>query len=463
MTWPPNPNWFKPEMPIGWDPVTDLTSPIIHIDDDGRVAALVAPFDVCIRDAADQAGGTCWTAPRSPTRYHWAQTKTHPVTREPFAFIGWGINHATEGQSLSSAMDHYANTAAAALAVQYHEMDDGIYAFGSVMPTLDAVDVDLLRCLALSGDWRRWAPTGGRKVWDMVGSQVVLNEAFRREEAVRRYVAKTASADTIRIDIDVTTDELVLPDHLQDRLEHLMARTTEIPVDRIEFDGHTYTLASGANPVGANTATPSTAPKFRTEHPDSVRTAATSGKKKKKQMSLLGETIMALDTVTGDGRVILSSGMLPPPTLAPLTIDHAGSISSIVGSLTNFEIADGAGRADVTIDLTTEFGQLAADVFEAGAGYSVELDSTDVEYWPASYASTRGIDIGATPIDAELMVCTQWRLRAASVVATPAFVEAAPESGLGLTVTPLQSEAELALRLAVESLEAPIAPLEVPQ
>jgi hypothetical protein len=444
--------------------VSDLTSPIIHIDDVGRVAALVAPFDVCIRDATDASGGTCWTAPRSPTRYHWAQTKVHPVTREPFAWIGWGMNHATERHSLSEAMDHYANTSAAVMAVQYHELSDGIYAFGSVAPKLDEIDIDLLRCLALSGDWRRWAPTGGRKMWDMLGSQVVLNEAFRREDAVRRYVARTASADSVTIDLDTTTDELVLDGRLKDRLEHIMrtASTTKstyatnatnaTTLGRIEYQGTTFV------PEGQAAASPP----FRTEHPECVRTAAMSAKKKAKKnmMSLPGEVVMALDTVTGDGRVILASGLLDSPDVVPVTIDHAGTIGSVIGSATGFAVADGTGTADISIDLDTEFGQLAADSYAHGVGYSVELDSTTVEWWPARYAITQGVDIAATPLDEELMVCTAWRLRAVSVVATPAFVEAAPESGM--SVTPMPTEAELALRLAVEALEAPIEALEIP-
>lgn len=448
--WPPNPDWFKPSMPEGWDPIRDLTSPIIHIDDDGRVAALVAPFDVCIRDATDAAGGSCWTAPRSPTRYHWAQTKTHPISREPFAWIGWGMNHATPDHTLTETMDHYANTAAAVMAVQYHEVDDGIFAFGTVLPALEDIDVDLLRCMALSGDWRRWSPTGGRKVWDMIGSQVVLNEAFRREEAVRRYVARTASADAMTIALDVTSDELVLPDRLKNRLENITMSLTTPRVDKIEFEGVTFV------PEG-------TTPTFRTERVDAVvRTAAMPAKKKAKKnlMSLTGEIVMAFDRVTGDGRVILSDGMTEAPTTMPVTIDHAGTIGSVIGSATNFAIGDGVGTADVTIDLDTEFGQLAADSYQHGVGYSVELDSTTVEWWPARYASSRGIEIGQTPLDEELMVATAWRIRAVSLVATPAFVEAAPESGLSVQAIP--SEAELALRLAVESLEAPIQPLEIP-
>lgn len=475
MIWPPPTEWFEPTMPDGWDPVSDLSSPIIHIDSNRRVCALVAPYNVCIVDGSDAPPSRCFTAPRSPSRYHYAMTKNHPVTQAPFAWVGWGQNHFSHELGVAEVQDAFANTASRVMGVQYHDLPDagGVFAFGFVDPKLDDIDIDLLGMMALSGHWMRWAANGNRKQYDMLGSQVVLTEAFRREDAVRQYVSRTASAplaDTLTIDLDVDMDKtLTLEPRLLERLEtHMSATDTPVPT-AIDFAGQRYVPAQtgeflmvGGGVAYKTTTTarpPAPAPEFRHETlADSVHTAAASTKSK--TVTRPGDIIMGLDRVTGDGRVILSAGYQAGMDTFPVTIDHEGTLASIIGSASNFTIGDGVASADITIDLGTEFAQLAVDAFAKGAGYSVELDSVELDWWPAVYAVQHGVDIGNVPLDAELAVMTQWRVRAVTVCPTPAFTEGIPAATADTEVAETVSP-ELLELLRSHIIEAPIEPLEI--
>ena len=70
---PPN-EWFT-EIPDGWAPLENLDDPLIYVDESGRFAALVAPYNECILDAGRRRG-ECWTAPMSGSSLVVAHTRS---------------------------------------------------------------------------------------------------------------------------------------------------------------------------------------------------------------------------------------------------------------------------------------------------------------------------------------------------------------------------------------------------
>lgn len=164
-----NREFYLPNKPSDWNPVTNINDPVIRIEDDGRFMALVAPFGVCLNSDAKR----CQTAPKSPTNYDFAHNGG-------FAYIPYDIEHVDRHLNAREARDIYADSACALARVRYYDLDDGIYAFGELSPFLTADQIDWFSQMSLSGDWRK---VGDSRRYDLVASQLVPVPGFRREDA----------------------------------------------------------------------------------------------------------------------------------------------------------------------------------------------------------------------------------------------------------------------------------------
>ena len=213
--------WF--ETPPEWLD-TSWADGLVQIGDDGRVAALVAPYKECILDGT----GTCFTAPESPTNYEYAHVgalKTAEGDVIRVANVGGGTGHFDPSQAtaMSPAVEHYANTASRIMVGRYHDMPElgGIVFLGSMWPGTGVAEEILARASALSGDWR-WVEN--LRSYDMAGSQLVNNPGFRPSSYEPRQFAVVASMAPGHLSPDVLRGAWELPepdprDELLDRVE----------------------------------------------------------------------------------------------------------------------------------------------------------------------------------------------------------------------------------------------------
>lgn len=199
-----DPNGLVPDIPLrppdewllephpDWDPA----GPLVQVFDQGRVTAIVAPYDECIIDG--KAG--CWKPPVSATNYEYAHiggTPTRSGDTIRTANIGGDISHFDPYQVTQAALasDHYANTATRRMVGRYIDLPPhGIVFVGMLYP--GTTNRQMFDCMtsALSGDWR-WIES--MRDWEMVGSQLVNNPAFRPNPAKVRKLRIAGDASNV--------------------------------------------------------------------------------------------------------------------------------------------------------------------------------------------------------------------------------------------------------------------------
>lgn len=359
---------YLPDFTDGWSPVDNHDQPVIICDPVTRsFRALVAPYNVCIIDGSSD----CWTAPTSPSGYQWSYVDGSA------AWIGWAQNHANHQLGAEEARDVYANTSAAVSRVKYYDLPErgGIYAFGELHPSVDETACALLNTMALSGDWR-----SVNRRYDFAGSQVVLVPAFRRNpKGSRRLSVRKYSGDCV-----------------------IASMSWEKPMTETE--------------CSCKHSEPKTASIAFTVDMLAPKTAAAGTTLLSKEYP-----IAVLNAATGDGRAL--TGVLFDEIPVSLNIDHDSAIRSIVGTVSGVRLNGDIVCGTINIDGAFEFSALALAVLESGvAGFSIELDDSDVEWMPAAMAAMRGINVGNLAADDEIMV-QSGRLRGVGIVQTPAFIE----------------------------------------
>ena len=359
---------YLPDFSDGWSPVDNHDQPVITCDPVTRsFRALVAPYNVCIIDGSSD----CWTAPTSPSGYQWSYVDGSA------AWIGWAQNHANHNLRAEEARDAYANTSAAVSRVKYYDLPErgGIYAFGELHPSVDETACALLNTMALSGDWR-----SVNRRYDFAGSQVVLVPAFRRNpKGSRRLSVRKYSGDCV-----------------------IASMSWEKPMTETECsckhpESKTASIAFTVDMLAPKTAAAGTT-LLSKEYP-----------------------IAVLNAATGDGRALTGVSFDEIPV--SLNIDHDSAIRSIVGTVSGVRLNENIVCGTINIDGAFEFSALALAVLESGvAGFSIELDDSDVEWMPAAMAAMRGINVGNLAADDEIRV-QSGRLRGVGIVQTPAFIE----------------------------------------
>lgn len=389
---------YLPDFTDGWSPVDNHDQPVIICDPVTRsFRALVAPYNVCIIDGSSD----CWTAPTSPSGYQWSYVDGSA------AWIGWAQNHANHQLGAEEARDVYANTSAAVSRVKYYDLPErgGIYAFGELHPSVDETACALLNTMALSGDWR-----SVNRRYDFAGSQVVLVPAFRRNpKGSRRLSVRKYSGDCV-----------------------IASMSWEKPMTETECsckhpESKTASIAFTVDMLAPKTAAAGTT-LLSKEYP-----------------------IAVLNAATGDGRALTGVSFDEIPV--SLNIDHDSAIRSIVGTVSGVRLNENIVCGTINIDGAFEFSALALAVLESGvAGFSIELDDSDVEWMPAAMAAMRGINVGNLAADDEIMV-QSGRLRGVGIVQTPAFIETEAARVASVSTEAPEVEAEAPVEDAQE--EAP--------
>ncbi len=389
---------YLPDFTDGWSPVDNHDQPVITCDPVTRsFRALVAPYNVCIIDGSSD----CWTAPTSPSGYQWSYVDGSA------AWIGWAQNHANHQLGAEEARDVYANTSAAVSRVKYYDLPErgGIYAFGELHPSVDETACALLNTMALSGDWR-----SVNRRYDFAGSQVVLVPAFRRNpKGSRRLSVRKYSGDCV-----------------------IASMSWEKPMTETECsckhpESKTASIAFTVDMLAPKTAAAGTT-LLSKEYP-----------------------IAVLNAATGDGRALTGVSFDEIPV--SLNIDHDSAIRSIVGTVSGVRLNENIVCGTINIDGAFEFSALALAVLESGvAGFSIELDDSDVEWMPAAMAAMRGINVGNLAADDEIMV-QSGRLRGVGIVKTPAFIETEAARVASVSTEAPEVEAEAPVEDAQE--EAP--------
>lgn len=170
----PPASWFT-EIPDWFDLNKGLIQVALNGPEEGRVAALVAPWGECILDGKEG----CWTPPPTQTGYEFAHVGTTVCDDGSFvrtANVGGRVDHADIMLPMKAAVDHYANTAVRMMRGRYVDTPNGIMFLGSMWPGSTRFDALTAIASALSGDWRYVESLGA---FEMAGSQLVNNPGFR--------------------------------------------------------------------------------------------------------------------------------------------------------------------------------------------------------------------------------------------------------------------------------------------
>ena len=145
--------------PADWftDPLLDEPTPLT-IDDDGRVFGHLALWNTCHRGFESQ----CVTPPREATEYAEFHDNARVMTADG-KMLGVGcltfdVSHADIRASTDAAKRHYDHSGTVAAFVRAGQDNYGVYVAGAIKPGMTDDQIEMMRRLSLSGDWR---PKGG--------------------------------------------------------------------------------------------------------------------------------------------------------------------------------------------------------------------------------------------------------------------------------------------------------------
>lgn len=141
--------------PVDWfaDPLLTEPTPLT-IDDDGRVYGHLALWSTCHRGFDSQ----CVTPPPDSTDYEEFHSNAH-ITLDDGGQLGVGcltfdVSHADVRISATAAKRHYDHSGTVAAFVRAGQDDIGVWVAGAIRPGLTDDQIELMRRLSLSGDWR---------------------------------------------------------------------------------------------------------------------------------------------------------------------------------------------------------------------------------------------------------------------------------------------------------------------
>lgn len=142
------------EPPAEWfDPFMDEPDGSLNITADGQVFGYIAAWDSCHTGYTDR----CVPPPREDgeyDRFMVGAAVTEEGTTIPVGVFTWNAPHAALSDSMMAAQEHYAHSACAFARARVGANQYGIWHAGAVMPGTTRSDLNALRSLALSGDWR---------------------------------------------------------------------------------------------------------------------------------------------------------------------------------------------------------------------------------------------------------------------------------------------------------------------
>jgi len=374
--------------PRAWfaDPKLRAVTPLT-VDPSGRVFGHLASWRECHMESAS-LGRQCVTAPRSRTgyaRFTLGAVRTAEGDTIPTGAVVMGAPHANPAWSLAAALDHYSNSARAVADVAVGEDSHGIWIAGALRPTVTPAQVRELRASPLSGDWRTFSGH-----LELVAALAVNTPGF----AIPRPRALIASAGGMRAVVGIGS---VAPTS-EARFEYRAMRVKIEGLRRWRDELSSFELAD-LDAVIARQA----------DH------ALIASMSQPTALVQPWEGPVGFEGVaTGDGRLIapeaLNTASLPMPLrwAASDVGGHDGAV--VVGRIDS--LARGAGGSIIgrgVLDLGSPEGREIARQIAGNfaGGVSLDLDSTDAS----------PVKVG----DSALALTTSARIRAATVVAVPAF------------------------------------------
>ncbi|MBW4033505.1 MAG: hypothetical protein HIU88_12730 [Acidobacteria bacterium] len=434
--------WFANPQLKGVTPLT--------VDTSGRVYGHLASWKSCHVESAGM-GQRCITAPKSRTgysRFMLGYVATAEGEDIPTGPIVAGAPHADPSWSMATALEHYSNNARAVADVRVGEDSFGIWFAGALRPTTTPEQVRALRGSPLSGDWRTFAGH-----LELVSALAVSSPGF----VIERPRALIASAGTMTsaVAIGIVPQR---PSLLEDpralqlamlRVEAEMVRRSapQTPARSGAFTAGTFARVQGnhpsiASPARGGRVSPDRLAAMRAVV-DELRTSDDWRELAERNATALGELRQAErerslvaslgapgaavqawagpigfeGVPTGDGRVIgpdaLSAAAFPLPLRwAPRDVGgHDGAI--VVGRIDSVSRRDGGAIwAEGLLDLGSPEGREIARQIAGGfaGGISLDLDAAD-----------------SAPVELNgetATLTTSARVRAATIVAVPAFSDA---------------------------------------
>lgn len=160
--------------PADWftDPTLDGPT-ALTIDDDGKVAGHLALWSTCHRGF----GNDCVTPPQDATDYAEFHDNAR-VMLDTGELLGVGcltvdVSHADIRASAEEAKRHYDHSGTTVAQVRAGQDEHGVWLAGAVVPWATPAQIEKLRRLSLSGDWR---PKGGS--YFLIAAQAVPVPGF---------------------------------------------------------------------------------------------------------------------------------------------------------------------------------------------------------------------------------------------------------------------------------------------
>jgi len=437
--------------PSAWfaDPRLRELTPLT-VEPSGRVFGHLASWRECHAESSG-LGKRCVRAPRSRTgyaRFRLGSVVTAEGTSVATGPIILGTSHAEMAWNASASMHHYSDTGHAVADIAVGEDRFGIWVAGALRPGVSAAQVRVLRASPLSGDWREYAgnlelvaclsvnspgfaivrPQPRALVASIgsrgeVGAAVALGVVPQLESVVHsvRLLAMRAEADRM----GASTPRRRTPAEFRAMREAIDASRDELSwrelaeLDLVAFgDARRVTLAREAHERRLRVtafARQSASERRRARE----RSLIASLSAPEAQVQGWEGPLVFEGQATGDGRLIGPGALAPATFPLPLRYaaqdvgGHDGAV--IVGRIDSIERRPGGvlwGRG--VLDMGSEAGREVARQIAAGfsGGVSVDLDSAEYAEDPATLAP-------GAPV-----VTSAARIRAATVVAVPAFADA---------------------------------------
>lgn len=432
--------------------ITPLT-----VTPDGRLFGHLASWRECHVESAGM-GQRCVTAPKSRTgysRFMLGYVTTAEGEDVPTGPIVAGVRHADPSWSMATALEHYSNNARAVADVRVGEDSFGIWFAGALRPSTTPEQVRALRGSPLSGDWRTF---GGNL--ELVSALAVSTPGFPIPRPTA-LVASAGGAMTSAVAIGIVPQRpSILNDPralqlamLRVEVERVRRSAPQTPRKSSSGDdaaGNSARVQEGGSPSGARAWNPRAGRATSVDRLAAMRAVADELRSPNEWRALALQNASALGELrraqrehalvaslgapgaavrpwagpigfegvpTGDGRLIgpdaLSAAAFPLPLRwAPRDVGgHDGAI--VVGRIDSVSRRDGGAIwAEGLLDLGSPEGREVARQIAGGfaGGISLDLDAAD-----------------SAPVELNgetTTLTTSARVRAATIVAVPAFSDA---------------------------------------
>jgi hypothetical protein len=406
----PPKSWFE-------NPHFSAVTPL-KVDDDGHVYGHLASWDSC-HTASAGLGSACVRAPRSNNDYasfHVGYVTSAEGVDVPVGHVVAGAPHADPVWGLSSTLIHYSHSGWVGADVRAGEDRFGIWIAGAVRPDISPEQLRALKGAPLSGDWRADPKTGQL---ELVSALAVNSPGF--SIARTRPTALIASSGLVRsmwavgmVNQPAFSREWTLLS-LKMRADRIRRGQAGPSMQRVKEFGLARQRQLRAQKLGSFGS--------RVTRIREMSLVASMSAPQAQTIPWTG-TLGAEGLPTGDGRLIdpgaLTAADLPLP-LRWTPVDYGGHDGAVVvGRIDSVQRAPGGLiQGSGVLDLGSAYGREIARQIAGGyaGGISFDLDdTTDI----LMFSPVATDDSGESPN----VVISAGRIRAATIVAIPAFAEA---------------------------------------